>query len=264
MLHRPASDFARKILPPTLFGVFIVGFMQLGFGYTLLHFKPMQLPLPSDVITAFIHNFGAIARDSAVTIGPTLAGMLIGSLIGYITAVFITRFPTGGFGLLYIMIALNSIPIVALAPIMNRWFTAPFAAKVSVVIVISMGAMSVNAFRGLSDLPEDSLFLMRACNSSNKEIFTKLRFPASVPYIFTALKINISVAMMGTIIGEYFNGKTSGIGYMIKYTLRIGNRKAEGWAYILAAAIISIAIYAVLTLMQKRFAGWHSSQRLET
>jgi NitT/TauT family transport system permease protein len=224
----------------------------------------MQLPPPSAVATAFIENFATIARDSGVTIVPTLAGMLIGSLIGYLTAVFITRFPKGGFGLLYIMIAINSIPIVALAPIMNRWFTQPFLAKASVVIIISMGAMAVNAFRGLADLPDESQHLMRACDASSRDVFLKLRMPASLPYVFTALKINVSVAMMGTIIGEYFNDTTSGVGYMIKYTLRIGNRKAEGWAYILAAAIISIVIYACLTLLQRRVVRWHASQRLGT
>jgi NitT/TauT family transport system permease protein len=161
------------------------------------------------------------------------------------------------------MIALNSIPIVALAPVMNRWFVVPFAAKVSAVIVISMGAMSVNAFRGLADLPDESLHLMRAYDATQWDIFKKLRMPASLPYVFTALKINVSVAMMGTIIGEYFNDRTSGIGFMIKTTLRIGNRKAEGWAYILAAAIISVLIYAVLTLIQRRVVRWHSSQRDE-
>jgi NitT/TauT family transport system permease protein len=251
-----------KLAPPVAFGVFVVGFIQLGLAYTLLNFKPMQLPPPSAVASAFIENFQAIARDSLVTVGPTLAGMIVGSLIGYLTAVFITRFPKGGFGLLYIMIAINSVPIVALAPIMNRWFTQPFPAKVSVVIIISMGAMAVNAFRGLSDLPDESRHLMRACDASNMEVFTKLRIPASLPYVFTALKINVSVAMMGTIIGEYFNDNTSGIGYMIKYTLRIGNRKAEGWAYILAAAIISILIYAALTLAQRRLVRWHASQRM--
>ncbi|MDR3255451.1 MAG: ABC transporter permease subunit [Synergistaceae bacterium] len=251
------------VLPPLLLGAFVIFLTQAGITHHIFGIKPLQLPLPLDVASAFLSNFDKILRHASVTLTPAVGGMLFGSLVGYCVAILVTRYPKGGYGSLFVMTAINSAPITALAPIMNRWFAGAFFAKLAVITVISMGAMAVNAFRGLNDLPPFSLDLMKSCAAPDMEIFLKLRFPASLPAVFTALKINVAVAMMGTIVSEYFASETAGIGYMIKYSLKIGNQKAVGWAYILAAAVLSLMIYAIIAAAQRRVVAWHVSQRLD-
>lgn len=249
------------IILPVAFGVILMVLLQTKAIHSLFGLKVLQLPLPSDIASAFRENFKNIVTDAGVTVLPALLGMTIGSLFGYLSAILATRFPNGGFGALILITALNSVPVVALAPIMNRWFGIAFFAKLVVVTVISIGAMSINAFRGMNDLPPHSLDLMKTYGSKPKTVFWKLRIPASVPYIFTALKVNVSAAMIGTIISEFFASDTAGLGYMIKYSLKVGNQKAVGWAYIVAAAMVSLIIYGIICVVEKQVLHWHTSQR---
>lgn len=249
------------IILPAFFGLILILLLQTEVIHKLFGLKVLQLPLPGDIAAVFGNNFRDILEDTGVTILPALLGMTLGSLMGYISAMLATRWPDGGFGALILITALNSVPVVALAPIMNRWFGIAFLAKLVVVAVISIGAMTINAFRGMNDLPPSSLALMKTYGANSRDIFWKLRIPASIPHVFTALKVNVSAAMIGTIISEFFASDTAGLGYMIKYSLKVGNQKAVGWSYIAAAAIVSLIIYGIICIAEKRVLRWHISQR---
>jgi NitT/TauT family transport system permease protein len=251
----------RSVLPPLLLGLAALAATQARITHWIFGLKPLQLPLPFDVMRAFYEHIDKILGNAAVTLSPAIGGMFLGGAAGYLSAVLVTAYPNWGRGNMFLMTAVNSIPIVALAPIMNRWFADAFAAKLAVITVISMGAVSVNAYRGLNDLPADSIDLMRSYAASERNILLKLRFPASLPAVFTALKINVAIAMMGTIVSEYFASETAGIGYMIKYSLKVGNQKAVGWAYILAAAILSLAVYAAVAALERHVIAWHVTVR---
>ena len=123
--------------------------------------------------------------------------------------------------------------------------------------------MTVNAFKGLCDLRPFALDLMRSYGAETRTVFWKLRLPASLPDVFTALKLGSTTAMMATIISEFFASETAGVGFMIKYSLRVGNQKAVGWAYIVAATILSLALYGAVCLLERHFLRWHVSIRKE-
>ena len=82
-----------------------------------------------------------------------------------------------------------------------------------------------------------------------------------MPSVFTALKISVSAAMTATIISEFFSSQTSGLGYMIKYTLKAGNQKQVGWAYIIAVSIFCLLLYGIIAFTEKRLLRWHVSQK---
>ena len=254
---------AQGVILPVLLGIVFIALMQLQIIHGIFGIKTLQLPLPFDIAAAFAENAAKIMENSITTIMPALGGMLLGAAIGYGIALLVTSFPTWGYGGLFVMTMINSIPIVALAPLMNRWFETPFISKLVVVTVASAGGMAVNAFHGLNDLSDNALDFMKANAASRGEIFRKLRIPNSLPSIFTAFKIIVPAAMLATIISEFFSSETSGLGYMIKHSLKVGNQKQIGWAYIAAVSILSILIYAVVCAMEKHFIRWHVSQRRE-
>ena len=254
---------ALSVVLPVAFGVVLIALLQTGIIHKLFGIKVLQLPLPLDIAKAFVNNFDKILSNTAVTIAPAVCGLLLGTLIGYAVALFVTAFPNAGYGSLFLMTMINSVPVVALAPLMNRWFSTSFAAKLAVITVAASGVMAVNAFRGLNDLPQNMLELMRSNAASKRSIFTKLRIPNSIPSVFTALKIGISSAMLATIIGEYFSSQTSGLGYMIKYSLKVGNQKHIGWAYIAAVSILSILLYGVISVTESKMLKWHVSRRAD-
>ncbi len=250
----------KNILWPLGFGILIIAIWELGFIHSALGFKPFQLPIPSQIVKTLQSNFSKAIYDTSVTVSGALVGMALGCIIGFIVALIATQFPKWGYTGLTVISAFNAIPIVALSPIMNRWFTSGFAQKVGVVTVVCMAAMAINAYRGLNDLKPFSKDLLESYAASNKIIFFKLRLPNCLPSIFTALKINVAAAIMSAMISEYFASSTSGIGFGVKDNLRKG-MMAMGWSYIVMAAVIGIVLYSIIILVERRAIKWHASQR---
>ena len=246
---------------PILFGAIMIVLLQSKVIHAIFGLKELQLPLPSQVVEAFFQRLSDICTDMGITLLPAVLGLILGGLIGYGTALLAVRFPRGGYGSLILMTAINSIPVVALATVMNRWFDSALSAKTAVAVVLTMGIMTVNAFKGLCDLRPFALDLMRSYGAETRTVFWKLRLPASLPDVFTALKLGSTTAMMATIISEFFASETAGVGFMIKYSLRVGNQKAVGWAYIVAATILSLALYGAVCLLERHFLRWHVSIR---
>lgn len=253
------KDRYSLILLPVFFGAIMIVLLQTKVVHAIFGLKELQLPLPSQVAEAFFQRLSDICSDMAVTLVPAVLGLLLGALIGYGTALLAVRFPQGGYGSLILMTAINSIPVVALASVMNRWFDSALLSKMAVVIVLTMGIMTVNAFKGLCDLKPFALDLMRSYGAEERIVFWKLRMPSSLPDVFVALKIGSTTAMMATIISEFFASETAGVGFMIKYSLRVGNQKAVGWAYIVAATILSLVLYGVICLLERHLLRWHVS-----
>jgi len=250
----------KNVLWPLSFGMLIIAIWQMGFIHDALGFKPFQLPIPSQIINTLQDNFSKILSDTIVTVSGAVVGLILGCTIGFIVAVIATQFPKWGYTGLSVMAAFNAIPIVALSPIMNRWFSSGFAQKVGVVTVICMAAMAINAYRGLNDLKPFAKDLLDSYAAPKRVIFFKLRLPNCLPSVLTALKINVASAIMAAMISEYFAASTSGIGFGVKDNLRKG-MMAKGWSYIVMAALVGIILYLIVILVERRAIRWHASQR---
>jgi NitT/TauT family transport system permease protein len=251
MKKQSRSRFLSSVLPPLCFGLFIVLMVETKMLHFVFSINEVQLPLLSSVVQVIAENGEKIIRDSWVTIQVFLAGVAIGSLGGFLVALIAVISPFWGLGGLAVVSAFNAIPIVALSPIMRLWFShSPFAAKTAVVSIVCMVAMSVNAYRGLSDLKPFSLDLMKTYAAGKIDIFLKLRLPNCLPYIFTALRINIASAMIGVIISEYFASSVEGLGFVIRNSLRT-MQLTTGWAYIMLASLIGIGFYSLVVLAEK-------------
>jgi NitT/TauT family transport system permease protein len=254
------KEKVKNVLLPLGFGILVIFIWQKGLIHDVLGFKSFQLPIPSQIIETLQKNFDKAIADTIVTISGALVGLALGCLIGFLVAVIATQFPKWGYTGLSIIAAFNAIPIVALSPIMNRWFTSGFAQKVGVVTVVCMAAMAINAYRGLNDLKPFSKDLLESYASSERVIFFKLRLPNCLPSVLTALKINVAAAIMAAMISEYFAASTSGIGFGVKDNLRKG-MMAMGWSYIVMAALVGIVLYLIVLLVERRAIKWHASQR---
>jgi NitT/TauT family transport system permease protein len=248
-----------KVLWPLAVGVAFLAVWQLGGIHALLHFKPFQLPVPLTILETVIDNLPKMLSDTWITASGALTGMIIGSLLGFLVAVIATMFPKWGYPGLTLVSLFNAIPIVALSPIMNRWFDDGFGQKVGVVTVVCMATMAINSYRGLNDLRPFTLDLMDSYAAPGSAKFFKLRLPNSLPSIFTALKINIANGLIAAMISEYFASSTAGLGFSIKDNLRKA-MMAKGWSCIVMAALVGMLLYSVLTLVERRAVKWHASQ----
>lgn len=249
--RHPVSDAFFAILLPVLFGALILLLWEAKVFHVLLDVKVLQLPLPSRIGGVLAENFGKILADSGSTLSTAVAGLSIGSLLGFLVAVGATFFPRWGYGGLTVLSAFNAIPVVALSPIMNVWFPTAASAKIAVVSVVCMVAMAVNAYRGMNDLRPFALDLLRSYAAGKGRVFLSLRLPNSVPYLFTGLRINVASAMIGAIVSEYFSSASKGLGYGIRNKLSTGQFPL-GWAYIIGASVIGIALYLSVSAIESR------------
>ena len=254
-----ANEKAINFVLPVAFGVLFFLLWQYGVLHGVMRLKKFQLPYPMDIVDVFKTQWEILMMNGKTTVIEAVVGLLIGSCAGFLIALIATVFNKWGYGGLLLISAFNSIPNMAFAPIMNNWFGRGIGSKIAVVIFFTMAPMALNAYRGLNVLPPFSLDLMKSYNASGLEIFMKLRFPNCIPSIFTALKVGIPASLISAICAEFFTSN-SGLGYKISAVLAMG-KNAEGWAYIAVAAFVGIALYGLISLVERYATRWHASQR---
>ncbi|MBS5932963.1 MAG: ABC transporter permease subunit [Clostridiales bacterium] len=250
------QPFLSVILPVAL-GVLVFTLWQTQILHKILGTDTFTLPLPSQINRIIGDNLPKIMLNVKATVLVAVIGLAIGSFIGYLIAVLATVFPRWGTGGLSIVAAFNAIPIVALAPVMTNWTkdvssdasVRSMVAKVLVVIIVSIATMSVNAYRGLNDLQEFSLDLMKSYAAKNRVVFFKLRLPNSVPYIFTALRVGVPSSVISAIVSEYFAEYITGVGRQIRENIVIA-QYATAWTYIAVACLIGVSMYCLLMMFE--------------
>jgi NitT/TauT family transport system permease protein len=197
----------------------------------------------------------ALGRNALATGGEALAGFLIGGIAGFAIAAAFISWPLMEQGLLPYVVASQTVPILAIAPMVVVWLGTGWVSKAIIASYLTFFPVTINVLRGLRAVPSDALALMHSYGATRGQIFFKLRLPTSVPYLFTALKISATASVVGAIIGELPVGSAAGLGVVIinaaqYYTFRPTNL----WAAILVAALLGIVFY-LLVVEVERFVG---------
>jgi len=249
----------RDILYPALFGVLVLIVWQLivrGFNV-----PAVLLPAPSDIWAKLIASLPILWADFMQTfIRAVIPGWLIGSLSGFLVAILCDRLPFLRQGLLPLGNLVAALPIVGVAPIMVMWFGFDWQSKAAMVVVMTFFPMLVNAVAGLQASGHMERDLMRSYGAGWRQTLIKLRLPAAMPFVFNALKINSTLALIGAIVAEFFGTPIVGMGFRISTEVgRLGLDMV--WAEIAVAALAGSAFYGLLTLVERRVTFWHPSYR---
>ncbi|MEK5450336.1 ABC transporter permease [Paenibacillus sp. FSL R7-0331] len=247
------------VLLPLAAGVIFLLLWELEMFHKLFDLKKYQLPLPSAIWEAMRENYSLLLSYTGYTLSEAVLGMLIGSACGFLIALAATAWPRWGGGSLTLVAALNAVPIVALAPIMNLWFGDGIGSRAAIVTATTMAAMAINAYKGMSAVDPLALDLMHSYAAGKPAVFRYLRIQNSLPYVFTALKINATASMIGAIVGEFFFS-SRGLGYLLSNSIKVA-KMPLGWSCIVLAAVAGVIFYLVVERLEKVFIKWHSSQR---
>lgn len=251
------SARVQNYLPPiVLFFVVLVAWEVL---VDVLNVQRFLLPAPSVILAAFINTFSVIMGSAFYTVRSAIAGFILGCGAGVIVALLTARWTTVREGLMPFAIALNSVPIIAFAPIMNNWFgsTNPLS-KVMIVAVITFFPMMINMVRGLTLVEPAKLELMRSYATSPFEVLRKVRIPNALPYVFNALKVCSTLALIGAIVGEYFGGPRESLGVYILQEAQLF-RFDNAWAAIIISAVLGIVFYLIIIALERLAIPWHAS-----
>jgi NitT/TauT family transport system permease protein len=231
-------------------GVLFLTLWQLRLFHWIFSLESYQLPVPSAIAASIQENANMLFRYAMYSGTEMLGGFLLGSLLGALAAAGASFFPTSGRAAVTVLSALNAVPIVALAPIMNNWFGDGIWSRIAVVTVITMAAMAVSLFKGLTSIQPQYSDLLSGLAASRMQFFWKLRLPHALPSLFAGLKINMSTSIIGAIVGEFFIA-SKGLGYLLSDQIRLANMPLA-WSCIVIAAALGIVLYEAVVLAEKR------------
>ncbi len=157
-----------------------------------------------------------LLRHIGITLFETIAGFLLGSLLGFIIAVFLWWSPLLKDVLDPYLVILNSLPKIALGPVIIVWVGAGTSSIITVTLLISIVVAIMGVLNGFNEVEQGKLTLLKTFGAKKHQLFFKVVFPASIPTTISVLKLNIGMSWVGVIVGEFLNSK-AGLGYLIVY-----------------------------------------------
>ena len=244
---------------PALFGAWVLAFWELLTW--ALDVPRVLLPAPSLIGASLFTGAGVLASDFGQTVlHSALIGWAAGCALGFATGVLIDRSPFLQRGLLPLAALASSVPLVGIAPVMVMWFGFDWQSKAAVVVLMTFFPMLVNTLAGLRESGHMERDLMRSYGAGYSRTLLALRLPVALPFVFNALKINSTLAMIGAIVAEFFGSPTAGLGFRISTEAARMNMGLV-WAAIVVAALAGSLGYGVLGWIERRATFWHPSVR---
>jgi NitT/TauT family transport system permease protein len=253
-IQRPVDTVVPAVFGLTL--LFLWEVLTVGFGV-----PQVLLPAPSMIGERIASSTGTLWADFEQTfIKAVLSGYVMGCAAGLVIAVLVDRVPFLKRGLLPLGNLVSALPIVGIAPIMVMWFGFDWESKAAVVVVMTFFPMLVNTVAGLGAADAQQRELMRSYAAGYWQTLVMLRLPSAMPFIFNALKINSTLALIGAIVAEFFGTPTVGMGFRI--STEVGRMNVDMvWAEIAMAALAGSAFYGAVALIERAVTFWHPSYR---
>lgn len=256
--HRLTARIAAFVVPASfgLWVLFVWEVVVVGFGV-----PQVLLPSPSAIASRFVGSLPVLGADFHQTfLKAVLAGYAIGCASGFVVAILVDRVPFLQRGLLPLGNLVSALPIIGVAPIMVMWFGFHWPSKAAVAVIMTFFPMLTNTVAGLAAAQRIDLELLRSYGAGYWQTLWKLRLPAALPFIFNALKINSTLALIGAIVAEFFGTPIVGMGFRI--STEVGRMNVDMvWAEIVVAALAGSAFFGVIALVERVFTFWHPSYR---
>ena len=212
------------------------------------------LPSPVQVVKAYVEEFPLLMEHSFVTLTEALFGLILGILLGFFVAVFMDQFEPLYKACYPLMILSQTIPTVAIAPLLVLWFGYEMAPKVILIVITTFFPIAVGLLNGFKSADRDSINLLRAMGAGRWQIFKIVKLPGALSQFFAGLRISASYAVVGAVISEWLGG-FSGLGvYMTRVKKAFAFDKM--FAVILLISLISLLLMKGVDLLQKKCMPW--------
>lgn len=222
------------------------------------------LPAPTAIWAALAENWTegyAILPAAQVTLYEAVGGLILGTVLGVLTAFVVSRFPTSRDTVLPLAIAINAIPIIAFAPVANSWFgiLSPVS-KMAVAATLVYFPIMINVLRGLTQVEPSALELMRSYGAGDATVTRQVRIPNALPFFLTGLKVATTLSLIGAVVAEYFGGLSATLGRVV-VAAASGLKFDVTWAAILMVSLTGIVMYMAVVLLERLLIPWHPSVR---
>jgi NitT/TauT family transport system permease protein len=254
--HQRWLAWRRRLLPLGAVLLFLLLWWQAVEQFDI---KPFIAPSPMAVARVLVERFDVLMTNLVPTAIEAVCGFLLGNLAAIsLATVFVYR-KTMEEALFPIAVMVNTIPVVAKAPILVLLLGNGMEPKIAIAAIICFFPTLVNMTRGLRDVRAEQLELMRILSATPREVFLRIRVPNALPYLFSALKIAASTAVIGAIVGEWI-GSNIGIGALIiQATYNFDSPLL--YATIVVGSTFSALFFGVISLAERRLLRWHAAHK---
>ena len=235
-------------MPLATIGVLLVVWQVISMAELIPSF---MLPSPVDMIKAFISEFPLLMYHAGVTLFEAIIGLLIGCLLGFFAAVMMDAFFRVKASLYPIAVITQTIPTVAIAPLLILWLGYASAPKIVLVVITSFFPLAVSLLDGLAGVDRDEVNLLRSMGANRAQIFVHLKIPATLGNFFSGLRISTTYSIIGAVVAEWVGGY-AGLGvYMMRVKKSYSYDKM--FAVILLIVILSLLLILILKKLEKKF-----------
>lgn len=228
-------------------------------GVSVFAPSPLILPAPSAIIAEFLTTPGVFLRHSSYTLAITAAGFAIAVILGVLLAVGIVYSRFLERTVYTLLVALNSIPKVALAPLFVIWLGTGTEPKLAVAVMLAIFPIVIDTVLGLRSVDPDMLNLARVSKASPLQVLWKIRFPCALPSLFAGMKVAISFALVGAIVGEFVAGG-KGLGFQILVAQGQFDT-ARVFVSLLLLGLMGTVLFYAVDFAERICLPWHVSQR---
>ena len=213
-----------------------------------------MLPSPINVVKAFINDFWLLMAHSRVTLLEAVLGLSIGVLLGFLCAAIMDAFPVVKSALYTILVLTQTIPPVAIAPLLILWFSYGISPKVILVVLVAFFPMAVGLLEGFQSVDQDMIKLMKSMKANKWQIFWNVKFPNALGAFFSGLKIAVAYSVVGAVIAEWLGGFI-GLGvYMTRVKKSLSYDKM--FAVIFFVSAISLILMGLVKVLQYKAMPW--------
>ncbi len=243
------QDFLVRLYQ-VLIVVALIVFWEVGASKQWI--DPFIMSRPGKVVETIVglYQSGKLWIHIATTVGETTFGFVVGTLGGTLIAILLWWSPKVARILEPYIVVLNSIPKVALGPVFIVWLGSGAPAIIAMALAISIIVTVMMVFNGFNEVDPDKIKLLKSFGATRIQVMTKVTLPASVPTIIAALKVNLGLSLVGTIVGEFLVSK-EGLGYLIVYGGQVFNMSLVMTSVLILCAVAVILYYAVSVLERK-------------
>ncbi|MBM3485109.1 MAG: ABC transporter permease [Alphaproteobacteria bacterium] len=256
-----ATLWARSSRVRTVLTVLVATVIVWELVCRLLALPPILLPAPTLVFVDLMKSPDWILIHTGYTLFATLAGFALAVIIGIALAVGIVYSPLLERTLYTLLVAFNSLPKVALAPLFIIWLGTGMSPKIAIALVIAIFAIVIDMVLGLRSVDPDMLDLAKTCNASPLQTLMKIRFPNALPSLFAGMKVAISLALVGAIVGE-FVAADRGLGYVILSAQGLFDT-TRMFSGLVVLGVLGTILFFLIDLAERLMLPWHVSRRSE-
>lgn len=213
-----------------------------------------MLPSPVDVLRAFVDNFSIMMKQASVTLQETVYGLAIGIVIAFVVAALMDRFAILYKAIYPVLVVTQTIPTIAIAPLLVLWMGFGMAPKITLVVITTFFPIAIGLLNGFENVDPDAVNLLRSMGAGRLQIFRYVKLPNATASFFSGLRVSAAYAVVGAVVSEWLGG-FEGLGV---YMTRVKKAYAfdKMFAVILFISAISLVLMGIVVLLERAAMPW--------